>query len=889
MAVSEEFIKEISITDELRNGFGEYARYVIEDRALPDARDGLKPVHRRIIYAMNELGVTYRSKHKKCARIVGEVTGKYHPHAGGTYETLVRLGQTWSLRYPLVDAQGNFGSIDGFPPAAMRYTEARLSRIADTLLTDLSPKVVKYIDNFDGEETEPVVLPVRVPHLLLNGTKGIAVAMSSNIPPHNLTELLDACMAIIDRPSITISELTDIVKGPDFPTGGKIIGTKGIEELYSKGKGSLTVRSKVHVESPDTHKVRHTMLVVDEIPYFVNKASLVEEIAELINSDRLRGVSNVRDLSKKEIRIEVILEPGYEDEGSIKTIKAQLYKKTQLQTYFHARTLAFVYGKPRILNLKQALAVFLDFRDQIIKRRAEEELEKVLARLHVLEGLIIASNNIDAIIKMIRESESRRDAHDNLKKNYGLSDIQAKAVLDMTLARLAKVEQSELFNEAEDRRSRAEYLELVITNREERLKIMKEELEDVKNKYGDKRRTEILEFDEIGHKGERSLLHERSLLISSTSLGYVRTIDFDKFKVQGRGGVGVIGLPLSEGEKLLDLVIASNKDELLLITREGLVHKLPAFELIEVQKRTQKGRKLQSIIPVTSEVVKIVPVQHDGFTSDRILVTVTKKGIIKRTTLDKFGGIRKTGIKCLKFKSEDDKVADAFVTDGDSYIFIATKMGSAGLFEEKNASLTGRVAQGVIGLKLREGDEVISAFPISKEEFENISILTVTVKGYGKRTEATKYRVTNRGVFGVRNIKITKKNSYAVSALPVPISGDDTTISLLNSSGKLIKVSVDGIRIMGRSTQGVRVMRLPRGATLELASQIVDESGVDESEDSPELLEEEVDDETADELDDEVLDDDEDSEDEELDDSEDDDEDLEEEEPEDSDDDEGFE
>lgn len=838
MTATEDFIRESTLTNELKYGFGEYSRYVISDRALPDARDGLKPVHRRIIYAMHGLGLTHRSSFKKCARIVGEVTGKYHPHAGGTYESLVRLAQDWSLRYPLVEGQGNFGSIDGFPPAAMRYTEARLEKISQELLTDLSPKVVKFVENFDGEEQEPTVLPVRVPHLLLNGAKGIAVGMSSNIPPHQLGELIDGAVAIIENPLISIEELMELVKGPDFPTGGIIVGTKGIENLYKTGKGSIRLRSRIHVERPDSHKVKEPMLVVDEIPYFVNKTSLIEEIAELINSGKMRGIINVRDLSKDKIRIEIVVEEGYSDDESLKTVQAQLFKKTNLETLFHGRILAFVYGRPRTLNLKQALSIFLDFREDVVLKRSEEELDKVMARLHILEGLIKASQHIDEIIAMIRASETRAEAQQNLMDKFELSDKQAKAVLDMTLARLARVEQDDLQKEAEARRERALFLQEIINNRSRRLEVIKEELLEIKKSYNDSRRTTILEHDEIDLTNDRDLLHERKLLITSTSEGYLRSIDFEKFKVQGRAGVGVIGVPLNEEERLLDFTIASNKDDLLLITEEGIVHKIPAFEVIEVSKRTQKGRKLNTYLPVSSRVKKIVPVKEDEFTPDKILVTVTKNGIIKRTTLDKFSNIRKNGIKCLLFKEEDDSVADAFITDGDSYIFMATKFGQACVFEEKLARLTGRVAQGVIGVKISDPeDEVISSFAVPKDLFETTTVLTLTEKGYGKRTYLSKYRITKRGAKGVKNIKITRKNGYVTASLYVPEVDGVVPMSLISSSGKIIKVDVNTIRIMGRNTQGVRVMRLTKKERLVFASLIVDDSDLEVVDDDSETSE----------------------------------------------------
>lgn len=824
-------IYKTSFSNEIKFGFSQYARYVIADRAIPDARDGLKPVHRRILWAMHQLGLGPRSAFKKCARIVGETTGRYHPHAGGVYESLVRLGQHWSLRYPLVEPQGNFGSIDGFPPAAMRYTEARLSTTSSLLLQDISPNVVEFIDNFDGEEQEPTVLSVRVPNLLLNGSYGIAVGISSNIPPQNLTELLNACLAIVDNPKISSDELAEIITGPDFPTGGIIIGVNGIKTLYKTGRGSLRLRSRVHTETPETHKINETLIVVDEIPYMQNKSSLMEAISKLIDEGKLRGVKDVRDLSKKKIRIEFVIDEQYSDPVGIKTILAQLYKSTNLETLFHGRITAFVYGRPLTLNLKQALSVFLDFREITIRAIAQEELDKVLARLHILEGLIIASDDIDAVINLIRASESRKDAHDRLMAKYGLSDLQAKAVLDLTLARLARVEQMDLKNEAEEKRGQRDKLVDIVENRSSLLKLMKEEFQEILSKYDgkDPRKTSILEIDDIMPPTERPILHERKILISSTGQGYLRSIDHSKFKVQGRGGRGVAGIPMRDDTFLYDMVVVSNLDDLLLITQEGIIHQIPAFEIPEVKNRTARGSSIRRFLPVEGSIVKVVNVQHDSFTANRVFVTVTKSGMIKRTNLDKYSNIRRTGIKCLVLKAGDE-VVDAFITDKPSYIFMATKNGSAAVFDGDKARLTGRVAQGVIGMKLRAGDEVVCAFSVPKDEYNMTSILTVTEKGYGKRTPLNRYRITNRGAMGVRNIKTGDRNGSVVNSIPVPIETGDITISLVNSEGILIKIGLKGIRNMGRATMGVRIMRQIGDQKLLMATSITDESETEETE-----------------------------------------------------------
>ncbi len=811
-----------SFTNEMQRGFSEYASYVISDRALPDARDGLKPVHRRILWAMHQLKIGPRSPHKKCARIVGETTGRYHPHAGGVYESLVRLAQDWSLRYPLVHPQGNFGSIDGFPPAAMRYTEARLERISNELLENISPRVVDFVENFDGTEIEPTCLPVKIPNLLLNGSYGIAVGISCNVPPHNLTELMRASIAIIDNPMISTDELSTIVKGPDFPTGGTIVGLNGIKELYETGKGSMRIRSKVHLETPETHKVDKPMIVVTEIPYLQNKANIITHIANLIDDGKLRGVRDVADLTKNNIRIEIEIAEQYADEMSVQTILGQLFKSTNLETLFHARINAFVYGAPRALNLKQSLSVFLDFREQTVKKIAEEELEKVLARLHILEGLLIATNNIDEVIKLIQSSASRAKAQEGLMKHYKLSELQAKAVLDMTLGRLARMETDAIQNEHDEKESRRIELDRIINHRPTLLALMKGEFEEILEKYKtDRRKTDFLEIDNIRKSGERPILHQRDLLVTSTSLGYVRTIEYGQFKLQGRGGKGVAGVPLDKnGEILYDMQVISNLDDVLLLTEEGKVFQFPAYELPEVKNRTSKGTRIKRHMPdIDGNVVKIVNVPHKEFTEDKILVTVTRQGIIKRTTLDKYGNIRRTGIKALNLK-EGDSVVDAFVSDNRSYIFMATKNGSAVLFEEELARLTGRVAQGVKGISLRAGDEVVKAFAITKEAFPHTSILTLTNKGKGKRTPVSKYRITRRGAKGVINIKL--RGHEVNTSIPVPTESTNDSISLINSKGIIIKVRVGSIRNMGRSTQGVRIMRLKGKETILLATAVDD-------------------------------------------------------------------
>ncbi|MGB1899149.1 MAG: DNA gyrase/topoisomerase IV subunit A [Candidatus Kariarchaeum pelagius] len=812
---------------EMRYGFSEYAKYVIEDRALPDARDGLKPVHRRILYAMKELGLGPRSSFKKCARIVGETTGRFHPHAGGVYESLVRLGQYWSLRYPLIKPQGNFGSIDGIPPAAMRYTEARLTNLSNDFMTTefsdtFSNKIVNFIPNFDEEELEPTVLPVNVPNLLLNGSYGIAVGISSNIPPHNLNELLDACIAIIDDNNIGLDQLMTHIKGPDFPTGGLILGQKGLKDIYSKGKGSIKIRSRYHLENKETHKVKDSMIVFSEIPYLQSKENLVESIANLILNEKIRGIKDVRDLSEgpDAIRIEVVIEDQYANEESVKTILAQLFKFSSLETSFHCRMNAFVYGQPYRLSLKQALSVFLDFREKTIRNISKEQLEKVIYRLHILEGLILAAEKIDDIIETIKSSENRSEANQSLQKDYSLSEEQSQAVLRMTLGQLAKADIMKYKQEQIEKIEEKNELENIINNRPVLMNKMRDEFISIKEKNGDERRSSILEHDEFIDTTDRPKLHPRQLLITSTTSGYVRAIDYSKFRTQSRGGRGVVGIPLTD-EGVYDMNIVMNLDDLLLITNKGKIHQIPAYEITEVKSRTAKGNKLIRYLPIDGDVVKVVNVNHEEYTDDRFLITVTKQGQIKRSILSSYENVRKTGIICLTLKDDDD-VIDAFITGGNSHIFLATKNGQAVLFEEDQIRVMGRTAQGVRGIKVRNNDEVVSAFTIQNKNLTEVSILTITQNGYGKRTPLNEYRVTNRGVQGVKNMKITSKNGPVVTSMPVPTNAGKQKISLVNSEGILIKVQIEDIRNMGRSTQGVKVMRILKDQKLLMASSITE-------------------------------------------------------------------
>lgn len=820
----QEHIEEKPLANELRRAYADYASYVISDRALPDARDGLKPVHRRILWAMYTMGLTPRSAFKKCARIVGEVTGKYHPHSGGVYEALVRLAQPFSLRYPLVEGQGNFGSIDGFPAAAMRYTEARLSQISLELLADTREEIVPFQDNFDGEEREPVVLASKIPNLLLNGTAGIAVGMSSNIPPHHLGELMDALIYMLSHPHATPQELMQFIKGPDFPTGGIIVGLEGIKNFMEKGIGKIVLRAKVDFE--EAHGKTPPMLVIKEIPYQVNKAKLVEEIHKLIENGVIRGIKEVRDLSKNEIRIELPLEEGYEDELSRKTLLGQLFNKTSLQIAFYARLLAFVRGRPRILNVAQALQVFLAHRERVVKKRTQYELNKVNNRLEIVSGLITASDHIDEIIKIIRSSESRSNAHDILKEKYGFTDRQAKAVLDMPLSRLPRLEQEQLRTEKVELLEKAAYLQKILREREALLAVLKEEFEEIKQKHEDRRRTEIQPFDDT-ITSDRPLVHLHTVLLSITKKGYLRAIDYEKFKTQGRGGKGVKAIKLKDDDQIIDMVVTTNHHKVLLLTEEGIIHTLPVWQIKLSEKRSSMGTLVNRFLPIKAPIVKLIPVDEQSLEDpNKYILMVTKNGIINKTALSAFKKVRKTGIIGTGLM-KGDRVVKALILEGKQDVFIASRKGQMIRFPCSDVRETGRTAIGVKGIRLDHGDEVVDAFSIPSDKIDEYAILVVTEKGFGKMTKATEYRKTHRGGKGVKTIKIVNKNGYVVAALPVKLPAkENDTISLVNSSAIIIRVPVKDIRMTtSRLTMGVRIMRLTRGEKVVLVSSSLGEAG----------------------------------------------------------------
>lgn len=810
-----------ALSETLESAYKDYSHYVISERAIPDARDGLKPVHRRMLWAMNQMGLYYNKPHKKCARIVGEVTGKYHPHAGGVYETLVRLAQPFSMRYPLVDGQGNFGSIDGFPAAAMRYTEARLSRISSELLQDVIPEIVKFQENFDGEEEEPTVLPVKFPLLLINGASGIAVGLSSNIPPHNLTEVVRATIALIDTPTMSDMELSQIVKGPDFPTGGVIVNGKEMSRYIMKGRGKILLRAKHSVKKPNSENEGAT-IIITEIPYLANKSTLMEEIHSLISDKKIRGLKDTRDLSKDKIRIEIDVDPDYSHEKSINVIVGQLYKHTQLEKPFYAKNIAFYRGRPRLLSIKRAIVAFIDHREHVIRKTIEYRLAQAIDRLHILEGLYIALQNIDEVIEIIKKSDSRSDAEENLIQRFDFSGKQAKAILSMQLARLARLEVENITNEKDELEKQVEDYKDILRNKTRRYNIIKNELTEILTKYGDERRTEIKSEAIISTDADvYEMIHDRMLYITTTKKGYVRSIEVSKFRAQRRGGKGVIAVNLRDNDTLNDMVVTPNKKTLLLITELGIVHSIPAFDIPEVKRRSSQGTLWKTLLPVDSPVVKMVPVDRHSFEKDWYLFVVTKQGTVKKTDLSAFSNVRRTGIIGITL-NEGDKVVDAFVTTGDNHIFLSTKRGYIAHFDEEEVRPVGRTAKGVIGIRLKtDKDHVIVADTVKADKIVDFSVLTITENGYGKRTACTEYRLTHRGVQGVIDIKTGRRNGSVASMLVVPREPDENkTISIINNSGISIRTKITGIREIGRNTKGVKIMSLDKDEKITYSSLI---------------------------------------------------------------------
>ncbi|HBI6152671.1 TPA: DNA gyrase subunit A [Listeria monocytogenes] len=812
-------ITEINLNKEMRTSFLDYAMSVIVARALPDVRDGLKPVHRRILYAMNDLGMTSDKAYKKSARIVGEVIGKYHPHGDtAVYFTMVRMAQDFSYRNMLVDGHGNFGSVDGDMAAAMRYTEARMSKISMELLRDINKDTIDSADNYDGSEREPVILPARFPNLLVNGSSGIAVGMATNIPTHHLGEVIDGVLALSHDPEITIRDLMEYIPGPDFPTAGMIMGRSGIRRAYESGRGSITVRGRVDIEEKKNGK---ETIVITEIPYQVNKARLVERIAELAREKKIDGITSLNDESDRS-GMRIVIEVRRDISASV--IVNNLFKMTALQTTFGINMLALVDNHPKVLNLKEILYYYLEHQKVVIRRRTEFELRKAEARAHILEGLRIALDNIDAIIKLIRGSKTSDVAKEGLMTQFNLSDKQAQAILDMRLQRLTGLEREKIEEEYQNLVALINDLKAILADDERILEIIREELEEIKVKYADKRRTEILAGDLVSLEDE-DLIPEEEVAITLTKRGYIKRLPLSTYRSQRRGGRGIQGMSTHEDDFVEHLVATSTHDTLLFFTNTGKVYRSKGYEVPEYG-RTAKGIPIINLLGIESQEQVNAVINLSEFTDDSYLFFTTKHGVVKRTTLSQFAKIRQSGLRAVELR-ENDELISVQMTDGSKNMIIATKHGQSIYFPEENIRVMGRTAAGVRGIRLREDDEVIGMEVLEDDE----KVLVVTEKGYGKQTPASQYPLRNRGGMGVKTVTITEKNGNLVAMKTV--TGEED-LMLMTVSGVLIRFEIDTVSQTGRSAMGVKLIRLDEDEKVATVAKVPKEE--DEVE-----LEEEID------------------------------------------------
>lgn len=802
------------IYDEMKNSYIDYAMSVIVSRALPDVRDGLKPVHRRILYGMSQLGTTPDKPHKKSARIVGEVMGKYHPHGDRSiYDAMVKLAQNFSTRYPLVDGHGNFGSIDGDGAAAMRYTEARMSPFSLQMVRDIEKDTVDFMDNFDGEEKEPVVLPSRVPNLLINGSNGIAVGMATSIPPHNLGEVIDACVKMIDDENCTMEDLIKIIKGPDFPTGAQIMGKKAVHDAYMTGRGKIQVRSKCQIEETTRGRMR---IIVTEIPFQVNKARLIESMADLVKNKKVEGITAIRDESSRE-GMRIVIELKKDTNPNV--ILNRLYKHTALQSSFSMIMLALVNGEPKILNLYQILDEYLKHQKVVITRRTKFDLNKAEARAHILEGLLIALDNIDEVIKVIRESYD--DAKERLMVRFGLTEIQAKAILDMRLARLQGLEREKLENEHAELMKKIAYYNEILADEHKLMGVIKDELLEIKDKYGDKRRTSFIK--DTGEIDEETLIDEETVAITLTHLGYIKRMPEDTFKAQKRGGKGIVGLTTRDSDFVKDLVMVSTHDTLLFFTDKGKVFKMKGYEIPEAS-RTAKGTPVINFLNLDSgeRVTAIIPMRD--YNEDDYLVMATLKGTIKKTPIDQFENIRNNGLIAINLK-EDDRLIGVSDARGNENIYIVTKMGKAIAFSGDEVRSIGRTAAGVRAINLEDDDEVV-AMELD-DGTSKARMFVLTENGYGKRTSLDEYRLQSRGGKGVMTYDKTKfeKTGYIVGAALVTT---DDEIMIINSSGVIIRIRAKEVSTSGRTTQGVKIMKVDEDDRIVSFAKVVDRDSDDD-------------------------------------------------------------
>ncbi len=822
----DERLGHIAIEDEMKSSYLDYAMSVIVGRALPDVRDGLKPVHRRILFGMNEMGLASNRAYRKSAKIVGEIMGNYHPHGDSAiYDTLVRMAQDFNMRYLLVDGQGNYGSMDGDSPAAMRYTEARMTKLAEEMLADIDKETVDFGPNYDESRQEPLVLPTRVPNLLVNGAGGIAVGYATNIPTHNITEVIEGLLLLLENPEVTIAELMKKIPGPDFPTAGFIYGVSGIKEAYETGRGLLTLRAKVVVETDE--RTDRERLIVTEIPYQVNKVSLIKKIAELVQEDRIRGISDLRDESSDREGVRVVIELKRSEIPLV--VLNNLYKHTPLETTFGVIMLALVNNRPEVLNLKQILHHFLEHRREVVVRRTAFELRKAEERAHILEGLKIALDNLDAVITLIRGSRSPDEARAGLMRQFGLTEIQATAILDMRLQRLTQLERTKLVEEYQEVLKQIEYLKSVLASEALVRTIIKDELTEIRETYKDERRTQIVK--EEAEISLEDLIAEEEVIVSISHAGYIKRNAVSLYRAQRRGGKGKIGMGIKEEDFVEDLFTASTHDSLLFFTDAGKVFWLKVHEIPEAS-RASKGKALVNLLALSSneKVTATLPVKE--FRDDRYIVMGTKKGIVKKTELSAFSNPRQGGIIALGLES-GDKLIGVQLTDGQREILLGTRQGMTIRFKEEEVRPMGRTAYGVKGITLEEGNEVIGMETITPDS--TTSILTVTEGGYGKRTPVGEYRVQGRGGKGIISVKTTERNGLAIGFLQVR-DGDE--IMLMAAQGKVLRCKVDDIREIGRNTQGVRILDLDgegdRVVGVARLAEVVEREDVP-SDDTPEI------------------------------------------------------
>lgn len=789
----------INIEDEMRGAYIDYSMSVIISRALPDVRDGLKPVHRRVLYGMLDLGLTHNKAYKKSARIVGEVLGKYHPHGDSSvYDSMVRMAQHWSMRYMLVDGQGNFGSVDGDSPAAMRYTEARLRRVAEEMLADINKETIDFQPNFDDSLNEPVCLPSKVPNILVNGTSGIAVGMATNMAPHNLSEVVDGIKEYIDNEEVSLEELMQHIKAPDFPTGGIIYGYQGVKSAFETGRGRIVMRAKAEILETKTGK---SQIIVTEIPYQVNKASMIEKTAALVNDKKIEGISDIRDESDRN-GLRVVYDLKKDSVPNV--VLNNLYKYTQLQSSFGVNNVALVKGRPQTLNLKQIITHFVDHRHNVVIRRTQYELSEAERRLHLLEGYLIALDNIDEVINIIRSSQDPETARTRLMESFELTEIQARAILDMRLQRLTGLERDKIQKEYEEVQEQVEYLRQVLDERGLRMQIIKDELDDVKDKYGDERRTEIVHSAE--DISAEDMIPNEEMLITISHNGYIKRTNLNEYRLQGRGGVGSRGAASREGDFTEHLFIAHSHNYLLIFTELGKVYWIKVYEIPEGSK-TAKGRAVQNLINITPDdsvraVINVKNLDDADYVNNAFLVMCTKNGMIKKTSLEAYSRPRANGINAITI-NEGDRLLNVALTDGKSEILLAVKSGRAIRFHESEVRSMGRTAAGVRGIALDDDqDEVVGMVCVSNLENH---LLVVSERGYGKRSDLGEYRITRRGGKGIKTMNITPKTGTLVAIAEVTDADD---LMIINSIGITIRLSISELRVMGRATQGVRLIRL---------------------------------------------------------------------------------